>query len=94
MDIIDTVKEIGIPSAVAIGLGFGGWRIIQFILNDMLVKISELKDIVIKLIEKISGLKTELLVMKAEIAEANKHLIKIEKNGNGHSSPPKRKRRV
>jgi len=32
--------------------------------------------------------------MKAEIAEANKHLIKIEKNGNGHSSPPKRKRRV
>ena len=82
MDIIETIKEVGIPSAVAVGLGWGGWKIIQFLLNDLTRKLQEQKEIIIKLIEKISALKTELLVMKAEIGEANKHLIKIEKNGD------------
>ena len=94
MDIVETIKQVGIPTAVAIGLGWGGWKIIQFLLNDLIRKLQEQKEIIIKLIEKVSALKSEILVIHTKIDESHKHIVKIEENGNGdHSAPPRRKRK-
>jgi hypothetical protein len=66
------IEAVGIPVAVALAFGVGGWWLIKYILTSIVVKISEaqkkteenirdLKTITISLIEKSTALQGDLI---------------------------------
>ena len=51
MDIISIIETVGIPVAVAIGLGYALMYLIRFITKDIKADIKNLYDITVKLID-------------------------------------------
>ena len=51
MDIIGIIETLGIPVAVAIGLGYALMYLIKFITKDVKADIKNLYDITVKLID-------------------------------------------
>ena len=51
MDIIGIIETLGIPVAVAIGLGYALMYLIKFITRDVKADIKNLYDITVKLID-------------------------------------------
>ena len=51
MDVIGVIETLGIPVAVAIGLGYALMYLIRFLTKDVTADIKNLYDIVVKLID-------------------------------------------
>ena len=51
MDVIGIIETLGIPVAVAIGLGYALMYLIRFLTKDVTANIRNLYDIVVKLID-------------------------------------------
>ena len=51
MDVIGIIETVGIPVAVALGLGYALMYLIKFITKDVTADIKNLYDIVVKLID-------------------------------------------
>ena len=60
MDIIGIIETVGIPVAVALGLGYALMYLIKFITKDVTADIRNLYDITVKLIDSNRQAKDEV----------------------------------
>ena len=60
MDFIGIIETVGIPVAVAIGLGYALMYLIQFLTKDVTANLKNLYDIVVKLIDSNRESKDEI----------------------------------
>ena len=88
MDIIGIIETVGIPVAVAIGLGYALMYLIKFITKDVTVDIKNLYNIVVKLIDSNREAKDSALKVKTEVKKTmtgvntiKDIVIKLFKNG-------------
>tara|TARA_Y100001963_G_C6775609_1_gene447183 strand:+ start:168 stop:422 length:255 start_codon:yes stop_codon:yes gene_type:complete len=60
MDVIGIIETLGIPVAVALGLGYALMYLIRFLTKDVTADIKNLYDIVVKLIDSNREAKDEV----------------------------------
>tara|TARA_R100000808_G_C2125045_1_gene135451 strand:+ start:381 stop:629 length:249 start_codon:yes stop_codon:yes gene_type:complete len=60
MDVVAIIESLGIPVAVAVGLGYALMYLIKFITKDVVADIKNLYDIVVKLIDSNREAKDEV----------------------------------
>ena len=88
MDVIGIIETLGIPVAVALGLGYALMYLIKFITKDVTADIKNLYNITVKLIDsnreaKDEGKKTMTAV--SVIKDIIIKLFKKEKDGTNNS---------
>tara|TARA_R100000008_G_scaffold73823_1_gene52384 strand:- start:939 stop:1190 length:252 start_codon:yes stop_codon:yes gene_type:complete len=81
MDIIGIIETVGIPVAVAIGLGYALMYLIKFITKDVAADIKNLYDITVKLIDKSNRAEDESRKTMVAINTIKDIFIKLFKNG-------------
>lgn len=81
MDIIGIIETVGIPVAVAIGLGYALMYLIRFITKDVTADIRKLYDIIVKLIDTNREAKDEVKKTMTGVNMIRDIMIKIFKNG-------------
>ena len=81
MDIIGIIETVGIPVAVAIGLGYALMYLIKFITKDVTANIKNLYDITVKLIDSSREAKDEVKKTMTAVNVIKDIAIKVFKNG-------------
>ena len=81
MDIIGIIETLGIPVAVAIGLGYALMYLIKFITKDVKADIKNLYDITVKLIDSNRQAKDETKKTMTAVNVIKDIIIKLFKNG-------------
>ena len=81
MDIIGIIETVGIPVAVAIGLGYALMYLIKFITKDVTANIKNLYDIVVKLIDSNRESKDEVKKTMTAVGVIKDIIIKLFKKG-------------
>jgi hypothetical protein len=81
VDIIGIIETVGIPVAVAIGLGYALMYLIKFITKDVAADIKNLYNIVVKLIDSSREAKDESKKTLTAMNTIKDIVIKIFKNG-------------
>ena len=81
MDIIGIIETVGIPVAVAIGLGYALMYLIKFITKDVTADIKNLYNIVVKLIDSNREAKDESKKTLTAVNTIKDMFIKLFKNG-------------
>ena len=81
MDIFNIVETLGIPVAVAIGLGYALMYLIKFLTRDVQKDIKNLQDITIKLIDSNREAKDESKKTMTAINVIKDIIIKLFKKG-------------
>ena len=79
--IIGIIETVGIPVAVAIGLGYALMYLIKFITNYVTADIKNLYNIVVKLIDSNSEAKDEVKKTMTGMNVIKDIMIKLFKNG-------------
>ena len=81
MDIIGIIETLGIPVAVAIGLGYALMYLIKFITKEVKVDIKNLYDITVKLIDSNRQSKDETKKTMTAVNVIKDIVIKLFKQG-------------
>ena len=81
MDIFAIIETLGIPVAVAIGLGYALMYLIKFITKDVKADIKNLYDITVKLIDSNRQSKDETKKTMTSVNVIKDILIKLFKQG-------------
>ena len=81
MDIIGIIETLGIPVAVAIGLGYALMYLIKFITKDIKADIKNLYEITVKLIDSNRQAKDETKKTMTAVNVIKDIIIKLFKNG-------------
>ena len=81
MDIIGIIETLGIPVAVAIGLGYALMYLIKFITKDVKADIKNLYEITVKLIDSNRQSKDETKKTMTAVNVIKDIVIKLFKNG-------------
>ena len=81
MDIIGIIETLGIPVAVAIGLGYALMYLIKFITKDVKADIKNLHDITVKLIDSNRESKDETKKTMTAVNVIKDIIIKLFKQG-------------
>ena len=81
MDIIGIIETVGIPVAVAIGLGYALMYLIKFITKDVTADIKNLYNIVVKLIDSNREAKDEVKKTMTVMNVIKDIMIKLFRNG-------------
>ena len=81
MDIIGIIETLGIPVAVAIGLGYALMYLIKFITRDVKADIKNLYDITVKLIDSNRQSKDETKKTMTAVNVIKDIIIKLFKQG-------------
>ena len=81
MDIFAIIETLGIPVAVAIGLGYALMYLIKFITKDVKADIKNLYDITVKLIDSNSQSKDETKKTMTAVNVIKDIVIKLFKQG-------------
>ena len=81
MDIIGIIETLGIPVAVAIGLGYALMYLIKFITKDVKADIKNLYDITVKLIDSNRQSKDETKKTMTAVNVIKDIVIKLFKQG-------------
>ena len=81
MDIVGIIETVGIPVAVAIGLGYALMYLIKFLTRDVQEDIKNLPDITIKLIDSNREAKDEVKKTMTAVSVIKDIIIKLFKKG-------------
>ena len=81
MDIIGIIETLGIPVAVAIGLGYALMFLIKFVTKDVKSDIKNLYDITVKLIDSNREAKDEVKKTMTAVNAIKDIIIKLFKKG-------------
>ena len=81
MDIIGIIETLGIPVAVAIGLGYALMYLIKFITKDVKADIKNLYEITVKLIDSNRQAKDETKKTMPAVNVIKDIIIKLFKQG-------------
>ena len=81
MDIIGIIETVGIPVAVALGLGYALMYLIKFITRDVKADIKNLYDITVKLIDSNRQAKDETKKTMTAVNVIKDIVIKLFKKG-------------
>jgi hypothetical protein len=81
LDIIGIIETLGIPVAVAIGLGYALMYLIKFITKDVKADIKNLYDITVKLIDSNRQSKDETKKTMTAVNVIKDIVIKLFKQG-------------
>ena len=81
MDIIGIIETLGIPVAVAIGLGYALMYLIKFLTRDVKSDIRNLYDITVKLIDSNRQAKDETKKTMTAVNVIKDIVIKLFKKG-------------
>jgi len=81
LDIIGIIETLGIPVAVAIGLGYALMYLIKFITRDVKADIKNLYDITVKLIDSNRQSKDETKKTMTAVNVIKDIVIKLFKKG-------------
>ena len=81
MDIIGIIETLGIPVAVAIGLGYALMYLIKFITKDVKADIKNLYEITVKLIDSNRQSKDETKKTMTAVNVIKDIVIKLFKQG-------------
>ncbi len=81
MDIISIIETVGIPVAVALGLGYALMYLIKFITKDVKADIKNLYDITVKLIDSNRQAKDETKKTMTAVNTIKDIIIKLFKQG-------------
>ena len=81
MDIFAIIETLGIPVAVAIGLGYALMYLIKFITKDVKADIKNLYEITVKLIDSNRQAKDETKKTMTAVNVIKDIIIKLFKNG-------------
>jgi len=82
MDIIGIIETLGIPVAVAVGLGYALMYLIRFITKDVTADIRNLYEIIVKLIDSNRQAKDEVKKTMTGVNTIKDIMIKLFKKGN------------
>ena len=82
MDVIGIIETVGIPVAVALGLGYALMYLIKFITKDVTADIRNLYDITVKLIDSNRQAKDEIKKTMTGVNTIKDIIIKLFKKGN------------
>ena len=82
MDIIGIIETLGIPVAVAVGLGYALMYLIRFITKDVTADIRNLYEIIVKLIDSNRQAKDEVKKTMTGVNTIKDIIIKLFKKGN------------
>ena len=82
MDIIGIIETLGIPVAVAIGLGYALMYLIKFITKDVKADIKNLYEITVKLIDSNRQAKDETKKTMTAVNVIKDIVIKLFKKGD------------
>ena len=88
MDVIGIIETLGIPVAVAIGLGYALMYLIKFITKDVTADIKNLYNITVKLIDSNREAKDEVKKTMTAVSVIKDIIIKLfkkENHGNNNS---------
>ena len=88
MDIIGIIETLGIPVAVALGLGYARMYLIKFITKDVTADIKNLYNITVKLIDSNREAKDEVKKTMTAVSVIKDIIIKLfkkEKDGTNNS---------
>ena len=81
MDIFAIIETLGIPVAVAIGLGYALMYLIKFLTRDIKADIKNLYDITVKLIDSNREAKDEVKKTMTAVNAIKDIIIKLFKKG-------------
>ena len=81
MDIIGIIETVGIPVAVALGLGYAVMYLIKFLTKDVKADIKNLYDITVKLIDSNRKSKDETKKTMTAVNTIKDIVIKLFKQG-------------
>ena len=81
MDIIGIIETVGIPVAVALGLGYAVMYLIKFLTKDVKADIKNLYDITVKLIDSNRKSKDETKKTMTAVNVIKDIVIKLFKQG-------------
>jgi len=81
LDIISIIETVGIPVAVALGLGYALMYLIKFITKDVKADIKNLYDITVKLIDSNRQAKDETKKTMTAVNTIKDIIIKLFKQG-------------
>ena len=82
MDIIGIIETLGIPVAVAIGLGYALMYLIKFLTRDVKADIKNLYEITVKLIDSNRQAKDETKKTMTAVNVIKDIVIKLFKKGD------------
>ena len=82
MDIIGIIETLGIPVAVAIGLGYALMYLIKFITKDVKADIKNLYEITVKLIDSNRQAKDETKKTMTAVNTIKDVVLRLFKKGN------------
>ena len=88
MDVIGIIETLGIPVAVALGLGYALMYLIKFITKDVTADIKNLYNITVKLIDSNREAKNEVKKTMTAVSVIKDIIIKLfkkEKDGTNNS---------
>lgn len=86
MDIIQIIETLGIPVAVAVGLGWGCMYLIKFITKDVAKDLKGLYEIIVKLIDTNRIAKDEIKKTMASVNTMKDLFIKLLKKDRNNGS--------
>ena len=81
MDVFAIVETLGIPVAVAIGLGYALMYLIKFLTRDVQEDIKNLHDITVKLIDSNREAKDEVKKTMTAVSVIKDIILKLFKKG-------------
>ena len=82
MDIVGIIETVGIPVAVAMGLGYALMYLIKFLTRDVQEDIKNLHDITIKLIDSNREAKDETKKTMTAVNVIKDIILKLFKKGD------------
>ena len=82
MDIFNIVETLGIPVAVALGLGYALMYLIRFVTKDVSGGLKRLYDIIVKLIDSNREAKDETKKTMTAVNTIKDIVLRLFKKGN------------
>ena len=82
MDIFNVIETLGIPVAVALGLGYALMYLIRFVTKDVSGDLKRLYDIIVKLIDSNREAKDETKKTMTAVNTIKDIVLRLFKKGN------------
>ena len=82
MDIFNIIETLGIPVAVALGLGYALMYLIRFVTKDVSGDLKRLYDIIVKLIDSNREAKDETKKTMTAVNTIKDVVLRLFKKGN------------
>ena len=82
MDIFNIIETLGIPVAVALGLGYALMYLIRFVTKDVSGDLKRLYDIIVKLIDSNREAKDETKKTMTAVTTIKDIVLRLFKKGN------------